>query len=146
MNIVYKMEVCPKCATVEKTNNIWLSSHLFVTLQPDTLLIRYEDTDYQRPEPEPAGAAGAGHLWLRVDGELPARAAQAVPGCGDRLLPEQRGRRTDQQDAGSRFLRGLRRHRAERWGLHPHERGAARLHQEPEVSCGRGAYLERASA
>ena len=104
MNIVYKMKMYPKCAIIEKTNNIWFSSHLFVTLQPDTLLIRYEDTDYQRPEPEPAGAAGAGHLWLRVDGELPAGAAQAFPGCGDRLLPEQRGGRADQQDAGSGFL------------------------------------------
>ena len=65
---------------------------------------------------------------------------------GDRLLPEQRGRRADQQDAGSGFLRGLRRHRAERRGLYPHECGAARLHQEPEMSCGRGAYLECASA
>ena len=98
------MKMYPKCAIIEKTNNIWFSSHLFVTLQPDTSLIRYEDTDYQRPEPEPAGAAGAGHLWLRVDGELPAGTAEAVSGCGDRLLPEQRGRRTDQQDAGSGFL------------------------------------------
>ena len=96
----------------------------------------------ERPQPEPAGAAGAGGLRPHDAGEIEAHGAGGGPRARrrDRLVPDQPRRRAGRRGAGPQGAGGRRAH--QRGRAHALEPGAARRAPGGAGSLRRAAPLE----